>query len=73
MEEGNDDKYDGDNGNNVTVPLTVPYARGVQRWYNTVGKMEMLLEGDFLGWHIIGNCTLHLSVGKGWRGRKGRH
>jgi hypothetical protein len=63
VEEGNDDKYDGDNSNDLTMLLTIPYARGMQWWYNAVCKMEMLLEGDFLGWHVIGNCTLHLSVG----------
>jgi hypothetical protein len=37
-------------GNDQTVPLTVPYARGVQQWYNTMRNMEILLKGDFLGW-----------------------
>ena len=50
MEEGDDDEYESHNSSNLTMPLTVPYARGVQRWYNTMRKMEMLLKGDFLGW-----------------------
>jgi hypothetical protein len=57
-----DDQYDGDDGKDLTVPLTVPYAQGVQPWYNTAGEMEMLLKEDFLGWHVVGNHKSHLSV-----------
>jgi hypothetical protein len=43
MEEGNDDEYNGDNGNNLTMPLTVPYAHGVQWWYRCCSKGTSLV------------------------------
>ncbi len=64
MEEGEDDKFYGDNGNNLTVPLTIPYARRAQRGTRCCSKGTSLVgkgggeEKEGTKYGVVGRATL---------------